>query len=68
MIRNDHELVATLERIRHLHSQLVHMRKAETNPANFRLSASGFLAEVDRMQLEVREYFSGPATETEISA
>jgi hypothetical protein len=68
MIRNDQELVATLERIRHFHSQLVHLRKAETNPANYRLSASGFLAEVDRMQLEVREYFSDPAAEPEISA
>jgi hypothetical protein len=30
----------------------------ETNPVNYRLSASGFLAEIDRMQLEVREYLS----------
>jgi hypothetical protein len=32
----------------------------ETNLANYRLSASGFLAEIDRMQLEVREYLSVP--------
>jgi hypothetical protein len=30
----------------------------ETNPTNYRLSASGFIAEIDRMQLEVREYLS----------
>ena len=30
----------------------------ETNPTNFRLSSSGFLAEIDKMQLEVREYLS----------
>jgi len=32
--------------------------KTETNPVNYRASVSGFLAEIDRMQLEVREYFS----------
>jgi hypothetical protein len=35
-----------------------HLRETETNPTNFRLSSSGFLAEIDRMQLEVREYLS----------
>jgi hypothetical protein len=30
----------------------------ETNSGNYRLSVSGFLAEIDRMQLEVREYLS----------
>ncbi len=58
MIASDQQLEATLERIRHFQTQLAHLRKAETNPVNYRLSASGFLAEIDRMQLEVREYFS----------
>lgn len=58
MIRNDQHLDATLERIRHFQAQLRHLRKTETNPTNYRLSASGFIAEVDRMQLEVREYLS----------
>jgi hypothetical protein len=30
----------------------------ETDPVADHLSAGGFLAEIDRMQLEVREYFS----------
>ena len=51
MIANDQELTATLERIRRLQAQVAHLRTVETNPANYRLSASGFLAEVDRMQL-----------------
>ncbi len=68
MIKNDRELEATLERIRRFQAQLAHLRKVETNPVNYRLSASGLLAEVDRMQLEVREYFSLPAVETETSA
>ena len=58
MIKNDQELEATLERIRHFQAQVRHLRKRETNPTNYRLSASGFIAEIDRMQLEVREYLS----------
>jgi len=63
MIRSDQELEAMLERIRYFQTQLAHLRKVETNPVNYRLSASGFLAEIDRMQLEVREYLSLPAIE-----
>ncbi len=62
MIRNDNELSTTLDRIRHVLNQLVLLRQAETNLFNYRLSSSGFIAEVDRMQLEVREYLSTPAT------
>jgi hypothetical protein len=58
MIHNEQELQATLDRIARFQAQVAHMRKVETNPINYRLSASGFLAEVDRMQLEVREYLS----------
>lgn len=63
MIRNDQELEATLERIRYVQDQLAHLRRMEKDPVNYRLSASGFLAELDRMQLEVREYLSLPAAE-----
>jgi hypothetical protein len=58
MITNDQELEATLDRIRHFQGQVRLLRETETNPTNFRLSSSGFLAEIDRMQLEVREYLS----------
>ena len=61
MISSDSELTATLERIRQLQQQLALLRKAETNPVNYRLSSSGFIAEIDRMQLAVREYLSTPA-------
>jgi len=64
MITSDQELQATLERIRHFQAQLAHLRKIETNPTNYRSSASGFLAEIDRMQLEVREYLSVPRAES----
>jgi hypothetical protein len=58
MIDNDQELDATLERIRHFQAQVAHLRKMETDPVNYHLAASGFLAEIDRMQREVREYLS----------
>jgi hypothetical protein len=58
MITDDQELKVTLERIAQFQAQLAHLRKTENNPTNYRASASGFLAEIDRMQLEVREYLS----------
>jgi hypothetical protein len=61
MIGSDTELTATLERIRHLQQQLALLREVETNPVNYRLSSSGFIAEIDRMQLAVREYLSTPS-------
>ena len=58
MISSDPELHTMLERIRRFQDQVAHLRVAETNPDNFHASVSGFLAEIDRMQLEVREYLS----------
>jgi hypothetical protein len=58
MIANDRERKATLERIAKFQRQVAHLRTVETNPANYHGSVSGFLAEFDRMQLEVREYLS----------
>ena len=65
MIQNDRELDATLDRIRHFQAQIRQLRKVEANPTNYRLSASGFIAEVDRMQLEVREYLSSAPSSAE---
>jgi hypothetical protein len=58
MLKNDQELKATLERIRCFQQQVEKLRQAETNPQNYRLSAGGYLAEIDRMNLQVREYLS----------
>jgi len=42
------------------------LRRKETNQTNYRLSVSGYLSEIDRMQLEVREYLQfHPAELTE---
>jgi len=62
MIHNEHEYRTALQRIERFQRQVEQLRKTETNPDNYRLSASGFLAELDRMQLEVREFlWSHPA-------
>ena len=53
MIQNSRELEATLARIRRFQKQVEKLREVETNPQNYRLSAGGFLAEIDRMNLEV---------------
>ncbi len=62
MINSDQELEATSERVRDFLRQVVQIRRAETNPENYRMSAAGFLAEIDRMNLEIRDYlWSHPA-------
>ena len=58
MIQNDEQLKTTLERLAWFQQQVAELRKTEVNPVNYRASVSGFLAEIDRMQLQVREYFS----------
>ncbi len=58
MRANDQELKVTLERIAQFQALVTHLRKTETNPANYHAAVSGFLAEIDRMQLDVREYLS----------
>jgi hypothetical protein len=63
MIANDQQLQTTLERITWFQQQVAFLRKTETNPVNYRAAVSGFLAELDRMQLDVREYFSFLPTE-----
>ena len=58
MIQNNQELEATLNRIEHFQKIVEKIREVETNPRNYELSAGGFLAEIERMNLEVREYLS----------
>lgn len=68
MIKNDEELNVTLERIAHFQKQVAHLRRVEVDPSNYHASVSGFLAEIDRMQLEVREYLSMHPAEVAASA
>ncbi len=56
MIQNNQEFEATLERIERFQKQVKKLQEIETNPRNYESSAGGFLAEIDRMNLEVRYY------------
>lgn len=58
MIVNDQQLKTTLDRIAWFQQQIAHLRRTEPNPVNYRAAVSGFLAEMDRMQMEVRAYLS----------
>ena len=58
MIQNNLEFETTIERIRYFQQQVEKLREVETNPQNYRLSVGGYLSEIDRMNLEVREYLS----------
>ena len=58
MIKNDRELQATFERLRYFQQQVEKLRQVEANPQNYRLAAGGYLAAIDQMNLEVREYLS----------
>jgi hypothetical protein len=65
MIGNEKEFNTTLARIASLQKQVVYLREVESNPENYRLSVGGFLAELDRMNLEIREYlWSHPGQKT----
>lgn len=58
MIQNDNELRAMWQRMSWFEGQIATIREKETSPANYHGSISGFLAELERMQFEVREYLS----------
>jgi len=58
MITTDTELESTLDRIRWFQQQVAHLRRTEPVPANYRAASAGFLAEIERMQREVREFLS----------
>ena len=68
MIKNDRELEIIQERVRQFEQQVAQSRKTETNSENYRMSAAGFLAEIDRMNLEIRDYLWSLPTEQPSSA
>jgi hypothetical protein len=55
MIHNEEWYKTTLGRISQFQSQVDHLRELEKIPEHYHLSASGFLVELDRMNLEVRD-------------
>ena len=63
MISSDDALGVTLRRIERFQRQVARLRQVETNPINYKLSAEGYLAEIDRMNLEARDYLSSHPSE-----
>lgn len=58
MIQNDQELQAMKERIAYFQQQVETLQRMESDAQNYRASAGGYLAEIDRMNLEITEYLS----------
>jgi hypothetical protein len=56
MIRLDAKVLATIDRISDFQRQIVLLRQVIADPEDYRLSAGGFIAEVEKMQNEVNAY------------
>lgn len=61
MIQNDQELKVAQERITYLLGLLARLR-ANSRPEELALVSGGYRAEVERMQREVLDYLTQPAT------
>ena len=68
MIANDTELQVTLARFADFQAQVVFLRETMSDAESYRLSAGGFLAEIEQMETEVREYLRRHPTELAASA
>jgi hypothetical protein len=64
MIHNDVELGCTQERIAFFARLVANMRQVE-KPENFKYMASGYLAEIEKMHVEVMKYLRRHASEPE---
>jgi hypothetical protein len=62
MIHNDQELEVTQERIAYFQRLLAQLRVTAT-PEEFPAVASGYRAEIERMQVEVLDYLTRHASE-----
>ena len=63
MIRDDNELAVTRERIAYFLGLLAQLRRT-SRPDEFPLVASGYRAEIERMEGEELDYLSRHATQT----
>jgi len=63
MIQNDRELCVTQERIQYFLELLAELR-VRSRPEEFPLVASGYRAEVEKMQREVLDYLTHHASQT----
>lgn len=63
MIQNDLELHGTQERIAYFYQLLAQMRVG-ADPGNFPAMASGYRAEIEKMQREVLDYLTRHVSQT----
>ena len=68
MIANDTELQGTLDRIADFQAQVVQLRKVIADSENYRMSAGGFISEIEKMQREVNDYLRRHPSELAASA
>jgi hypothetical protein len=63
MIKSADELKTTMDRIARFQQQVMAVRAVAISTEIYQASAAGYLAEIDRMMLEVRDYlWTPPAT------
>lgn len=67
MIQNENELKVTRERITYLLDLLARLR-VSSRPEELPFVSSGYRAEVERMQHEVLDYLTQPASDTKAKA
>jgi hypothetical protein len=67
VIQNDQELKATRERVTYLLDVLDRLR-VNSRPEELALGAGGYRADVERMQREVLDYLTRPASKTPAKA
>lgn len=58
MIRNQNEFAVTRARVEYFQQQIEQIRKVERDPENYRSSTGAYLAEIDKLNREIREYLS----------
>ncbi|MGO9466913.1 MAG: hypothetical protein ACLQIB_53100 [Isosphaeraceae bacterium] len=67
MIQNDQELKVTRERIAYLVDLLARLR-VSSRPEELGMVTGGYRAEIERMQREVLDYLTQPASRTTVNA
>ncbi len=67
MIQNDQELKVTRERIAYLVNLLARLR-VSSRPEELGMVTGGYRAEIERMQREVLDYLTQPASRTTVNA
>jgi hypothetical protein len=60
MIKSEEDLKTMMERILRFQQQVIAVRAVAASPENYHASAGGYLVEMDRMMLEVRDYLWTP--------